>query len=133
MFDGRQAWNYRRSSHQPNQVGTEKHAAIKLGISPERDREIEAMQTLIRNCAVAGVTAVKYNLTLLGVLRNRNEPLPGRGDTAYRRCNLKRSLETGGPVNRKESPSHPTAAEGPRAQGVEPQTGLQHGAGPRSR
>jgi hypothetical protein len=63
------------------------------------------MQTLIRNCAVAGVPAVQYNLTLLGVLRNRNEPLPGRGDTTYRRWNLKRSLETGGPVNRKESPS----------------------------
>src|SRR6516164_2382895 len=30
-------------------------------------------------------------------------------------------------------PSHPTATEGQRAQGVEPQTGLQHGAGPRSR
>jgi mannonate dehydratase len=77
-------------------------AAILLGKSPERDREIEAMQMLIRNCAAAGVPAIKYNMTLLGVLRNRNEPLPGRGDTTYRRWNLKRSLQTGGPVNRDE-------------------------------
>jgi mannonate dehydratase len=87
---------------QPNHVDTEKNAAIMLGKSPERDREIESMQILIRNCAAAGVPAIKYNLTLLGVLRNRNEPLPGRGDTKYRRWNLKRALETGGPVNRDE-------------------------------
>jgi mannonate dehydratase len=85
-----------------NHVDTEKHAAIMLGQSPERDRDIESFQTLIRNCAAAGVPAIKYNLTLLGVLRNRNEPLPGRGDTKYRRWNRKRSLETGGPVNRDE-------------------------------
>ncbi len=83
-----------------NHADTEKHAAIMLGKSPERDRDIEALQTLIRNCAAAGVPAIKYNLTLLGVLRNRNEPLPGRGDTKYRRWNLKRAIETGGPVNR---------------------------------
>lgn len=83
-------------------VNTETHAAIMMGKSPERDREIEALQKLIENCAAAAVPAIKYNLTLLGVLRNRNEPLPGRGDTRYRRWNLKRALETGGPVNRED-------------------------------
>ncbi|MGA2271480.1 MAG: mannonate dehydratase [Bryobacteraceae bacterium] len=85
-----------------NHVDTDKHPAIMLGESPQRDRDIESFQTLIKNSAAAGVPAIKYNLTLLGVLRNRNEPLPGRGDTKYRRWNLKRSLETGGPVNRVE-------------------------------
>jgi mannonate dehydratase len=85
-----------------NHVDTEKHAAIILGQSPERDRDIESLQNLIRNCAAAGIPAIKYNMTLLGVLRNRNEPVPGRGDTNYRRWNLKRALETGGPVNREE-------------------------------
>src|SRR2546422_727379 len=73
----------------PNHVDTEKHAAIMLGESPQRDRDIESIQIMIRNCAAAGVPAIKYNLTLLGVLRNRNNPLPGRGDSNYRRWNLK--------------------------------------------
>jgi mannonate dehydratase len=86
----------------PNHVDTEKHAAIMLGESPQRDRDIESIQIMIKNCAAAGVPAIKYNLTLLGVLRNRNNPLPGRGDSAYRRWNLKLARQTGGPVNRDE-------------------------------
>ena len=38
------------SSH----IDREKHPAIMLAQSPERDRDIESMQTLIRNCAAAG-------------------------------------------------------------------------------
>ena len=57
------------------------YPAIVLGNSPERDRDIEALQTLIRNCAAAGIPAIKYNLTILGVLRTGRTP--GRGDATY--------------------------------------------------
>jgi mannonate dehydratase len=57
------------------------HLAIVLANSPERDRDIEAFQTLIRNCAAAGIPSIKYNLTLLGVLRTGRTP--GRGDATY--------------------------------------------------
>ena len=51
--------------------------AIMLGQSPERDRDIEHIQTIIRNCAKAGIPSIKYNMSLLGVLRT--ERTPGRG------------------------------------------------------
>ena len=63
------------------------HGAIMLANSPERDRDIEALQTLIRNCAAAGIPSIKYNLTLLGVLRT--ERTPGRGDAMYSTWRLK--------------------------------------------
>ena len=55
------------SSH----IDREKHPAIMLAQSPERDRDIEALQTLISNCAAAGIPSIKYNMSLLGVLRLR--------------------------------------------------------------
>ena len=63
------------------------HGAIMLADSPERDRDIEAVQNLIRNCAAAGIPSIKYNLTLLGVLRT--ERTPGRGDATYRTWRLR--------------------------------------------
>jgi mannonate dehydratase len=62
-------------------IDNEKHPAIMLGQSPERDRDIEAFQTVIRNCAAAGVPCVKYNMSLLGV--ERTGRTQGRGDAAY--------------------------------------------------
>src|SRR5581483_6494910 len=62
-------------------VDRDRHAAIMLGQSPERDRDIEQLQTLIRNCAAAGVPAIKYNLCILGDLRTARTP--GRGDSSY--------------------------------------------------
>ncbi len=50
---------------------------IMLGKSPERDREIEQICEMIRNVARAGIPAVKYNLTILGVVRTT--PTRGRG------------------------------------------------------
>src|SRR5689334_6286657 len=38
---------------------------ILLGKSPERDREIDEISTMIRNTGKAGIPAVKYNLTYL--------------------------------------------------------------------
>jgi mannonate dehydratase len=55
--------------------------AIMLAQSPERDRDIEHIQNLIRNCARAGVPAIKYNMSLLGVLRTGRSP--GRGGSTY--------------------------------------------------
>src|SRR5580704_6177440 len=43
---------------------------ILLGKSPERDREIDDISTMIRNTGKAGIPAVKYNLTYLGVVRS---------------------------------------------------------------
>jgi mannonate dehydratase len=63
------------------------HPAIMLADSPERDRDIEALQTFIRNCASAGIPSIKYNLTLLGVLRTQRTP--GRGDAMYSTWRLK--------------------------------------------
>jgi mannonate dehydratase len=51
--------------------------AIMLGKDPERQREIEFVQTIIGNCAKAGIPAVKYNMNLIGVLRTADTP--GRG------------------------------------------------------
>ena len=66
---------------QSSHIDREKHPAIMLADSPERDRDIEALQNQIRNCAAAGIPCVKYNMSLLGVLRN--DRVRGRGDTEY--------------------------------------------------
>jgi mannonate dehydratase len=62
-------------------IDQEKHPAVMLADSPQRDRDIEDLQTLIRNCAAAGIPSIKYNLNLLGVLRIGRTP--GRGDASY--------------------------------------------------
>ena len=59
-------------------IDTEKHPAIMLAQSPERDRDIEALQIFIRNCAQAGIPSMKYNMSILGVLRSGR--VHGRGD-----------------------------------------------------
>jgi mannonate dehydratase len=71
------------SSHIDNTA----HGAIMLAQSPERDRDIEAMQTLIKNCAAAGIPSIKYNMSILGVLRLPQRK-PGRGDATYSSWNL---------------------------------------------
>ena len=65
------------SSH----VDREARPNIMLGKSPERDRDIEAINTMTANCAKAGIPAWKYNLSLLGVLRTGRTP--GRGGVRY--------------------------------------------------
>ena len=70
------------SSH----IDREKHPAIMLAKSPERDRDIESIQTMIRNCAQVGLPAIKYNMSILGVLRTGRTP--GRGDASYSQWKL---------------------------------------------
>src|SRR6202789_709447 len=65
------------SSH----IDKEKHPAIMLAQSPERDRDIESLQTMIKNCAQAGIPSIKYNMSILGVVRTGRTP--GRGDATY--------------------------------------------------
>lgn len=62
-------------------VDQQKRPAINLGLSPQRDRDIEAFQTHIRNCAAAGIPCIKYALNLLGAMRTK--PVQGRGDALY--------------------------------------------------
>jgi len=84
---------------QSTYIDREKHAAIMLGQSPERDREIEAIQTTLKNCAAVGIRTLKYNLSILGVPRNP-ESVPGRGDTTYGKWNLKEGLAANLPLTR---------------------------------
>lgn len=67
-------------------IDNEKHPAIMLADSPERDRDIESIQTLIKNCARVGLPSIKYNMSILGVLRTGRTP--GRGDASYSKWNL---------------------------------------------
>ena len=84
---------------QSTYIDRDKHGAIMLGQSPERDHDIEAIQTLLRNCAAAGIRTFKYNLSILGVVRNP-QPVPGRGDTVYNKWNLKEGLAENRPLTR---------------------------------
>jgi mannonate dehydratase len=54
---------------------------ILLGKSPDRDREIDDVCQMIRNTARAGIPALKYNLTFIGVVRT--ESTKGRGGATY--------------------------------------------------
>ncbi len=65
------------SSH----IDREKRGAIMLGQSPERDKDIDDIHKMIEACAKAGVPALKYNMSILGVVRT--ERTPGRGGTTY--------------------------------------------------
>jgi mannonate dehydratase len=55
--------------------------AIYLGKSPDRDRNIDDICQMIRNCARAGIYQVKYNFTMIGVVRTGSAP--GRGPAHY--------------------------------------------------
>jgi len=50
---------------------------ILLAKDPARDRAIENICQMIRNCGQAGIPMVKYNLTFIGVVRTAR--VPGRG------------------------------------------------------
>ncbi len=55
--------------------------AIYLDGGPERDRAIDDICRIIRNCARAGIFQVKYNFTLIGIPRSGTAP--GRGRSRY--------------------------------------------------
>jgi len=75
---------------------------VMLGKSPERDREIDGICQMIRNAARAGIPILKYNLTILAVVRT--EPTPGRGGAMYSTFDYSRAkqdppLTDAGPVS----------------------------------
>ena len=76
------------SSH----IDKEARPAIMLGQSPQRDRDIEDVQNTIRNCAKAGIPGLKYNMSILGVLRTGRTP--GRGGSSYNTWSLKQAKES---------------------------------------
>ncbi len=60
---------------------------IMLG-APERDREIDTICECIQAAGEAGIPALKYNMTLLGVLTTGRRP--GRGGVSYREFNYEK-------------------------------------------
>lgn len=50
---------------------------IMMGRSPGRDKAIDEIRQMIQNCAKAGIPALKYNMSILGVVRT--EATKGRG------------------------------------------------------
>jgi mannonate dehydratase len=63
---------------------------VTLG-GPGRDREIEAFNLTLKNCAAAGIPILKYNLRILPVLSSGK--VKGRGDSTYRQWRLKDALD----------------------------------------
>src|SRR3954447_22794121 len=69
---------------------------------PNRDRQIDDICKMIENCARAGIAGVKYNMTILGVVRT--ERTPGRGGCSYSTFNYSTAkqdppLTEAGPVS----------------------------------
>lgn len=60
--------------------------AIMLASSPERDRDIEDIHRMLKSCAEVGIPAIKYNMSILGVLSTA--PTEGRGGTIQRTWKL---------------------------------------------
>src|SRR2546423_3727666 len=69
---------------------------IMLGKSPERDREIDDICQMIRNAAKAGIPTLKYNMSILGVVRT--EPTPGRGNCQYSTFDLSKATNKDEPT-----------------------------------
>ena len=83
-------------------IDKSENPGIMLGKSPERDREIDTICQMIRNAARAGIPALKYNMTILGVVRS--EPSRGRGGARYSTFEYDKAaqvppLTEAGPVN----------------------------------
>ena len=79
---------------------------IMLGKSPERDREIDDICQMIRNASQAGIPALKYNMSILGVVRT--ESTPGRGGATYSTFRYEKAANRdtpteAGPVSAEES------------------------------
>src|SRR5665213_1221335 len=79
-------------------IDREKNPAIMLGQSPQRDRDIAAFQNHIRTCAATAIRTLKYNMSILGVVRL--EEVQGRGDTMYNRWNYKDAVAKNPPLTK---------------------------------
>lgn len=63
------------------EISRSEYPAILLGRDPDRDRQIDEICQMIRNAARAGIPALKYNLTIIGI--PRTAPTVGRGGARY--------------------------------------------------
>ena len=78
----RRASNWKSSAERwPTDRCSDRFPTSCWGKDPERDREIDLFCELIRTAAQAGVPCVKYNLSILKVMRT--DPTPGRGGAQY--------------------------------------------------
>jgi mannonate dehydratase len=64
-----------------SEISRSENPAVMLGKDPERDKQIDDICQMIRNCARAGIPHAKYNLTFIGV--PRTAPTVGRGKSRY--------------------------------------------------
>ena len=62
-------------------VARAEYPAIMMGKAGERDKAIDDICQIIRNCAKAGIPAAKYNMSILGVVRT--PATKGRGGADY--------------------------------------------------
>jgi mannonate dehydratase len=79
---------------------------IMLGKSPERDREIDNICQMIRNASQAGIRQLKYNMSILGVVRT--ESTTGRGGATYSTFDYEKAANRdtpteAGPVSAEQS------------------------------
>jgi len=78
------------------------HPEILLAKDPGRDRALDDICRMIRNCGKAGIPMVKYNLTFIGVVRTGGTP--GRGGASLSQFNYAESkqdppLTEAGPIS----------------------------------
>jgi len=71
-------------------IGKAPMGAVMLGKDPERARQIEMCQQMLRNCAKVGIPAVKYNMSILGVVR-LPERTKGQGESTYSTWNYEQA------------------------------------------
>ena len=79
-------------------IDREKNPAIMMAQSPQRDRDIEAFQNHIRTCAATGIRTLKYNMSILGVVRSGE--VQGRGDTVYNKWNYAEAAAKNPPLTK---------------------------------
>lgn len=65
--------------------------SIMLGQEPDRTKAIDQVCQMIRNCGKAGIPQMKYNMSILGVVRN--EPTKGRGGAMYSTFNYDKAIQ----------------------------------------
>jgi len=68
-----------------------KRASIMLGQNPDRDRQIDFVCKTIQAAAQAGIPALKYNMTILGVVRTASAT--GRGGVKLSTWKLKEAKQ----------------------------------------
>lgn len=84
---------YLASSH----IDRTQRPAIMMADGANRDRDIAEIQQLIRDCAKVGIPSIKYNMSILGVLRT--ERTQGRGGTTLSTWRL-RDAKPANPLTR---------------------------------